>query len=187
MKNKYMHHSHLSERKFGEPLRLFTADLNAVRMAEVSGVSRQTAGALLARMRERIAGLAEAESPFTAGEIEIDESCFGARRVRGKRGRGAYGKTKVFGMLKRGDKAYTQAVRNRSAAEPAPIIKKLAPGDSTIYSDGRKAYGGLANAGYRRHYRVKNQDDVFANGGRTRTAWRTSGASQRRGRRGSGA
>jgi DNA-binding CsgD family transcriptional regulator len=60
MKNKYMHHSHLSERKFRELLRLFAADPNAVQMAEISGVSRQTVSTLLARMRERI------------GEIEID-------------------------------------------------------------------------------------------------------------------
>lgn len=35
------------------------------------------------------------------GEIECDESYFGAKRVRGKRGRGAAGKTPVFGLLKR--------------------------------------------------------------------------------------
>jgi hypothetical protein len=47
MKNKYMHHSHLSERKFRELLRLFAAYLNAVQMAEISGVSRQTVSTLL--------------------------------------------------------------------------------------------------------------------------------------------
>ena len=31
------------------------------------------------------------------GEIEIDESYFGVKRVRGKRGRGANGKVPVFG------------------------------------------------------------------------------------------
>ena len=30
------------------------------------------------------------------GEIEIDESYFGSKRVRGKRGRGAANKTPVF-------------------------------------------------------------------------------------------
>ena len=34
------------------------------------------------------------------GEVEVDESYFGARRVRGKRGRGARGKTPVVGLLK---------------------------------------------------------------------------------------
>ena len=91
-------------------------------------------------------------------------TCFGAKRVRGKRGRGAGGKTKVFGMKKRGDKVYTQIVNNCSAGELVPIIKKLAPSDSTIYSDEWKAYDGLVNAGYKKHYRVTHSEDVFANG-----------------------
>ncbi len=34
-------------------------------------------------------------------EIEVDESYFRARRVKGKRGRWTHGKTIVFGLLKR--------------------------------------------------------------------------------------
>jgi hypothetical protein len=92
MKNKYMRRSHLSERKFRELLRLFAADLNVVQMAEISGVSRQTVSALLARVRERQVRLAEEESPFTVGEIEIEieigGSYFGAKRCA-ERGTGA--------------------------------------------------------------------------------------------------
>ena len=90
-------------------------------------------------LRERITELAEKESYFQTGEIEIDESYFGARRVRGKRGRGAAGKMKVFGMKKRGDRVYTQVVENCSAAKLVPIIKKLAPDDSPISHSLRKA------------------------------------------------
>ena len=32
---------------------------------------------------------------------KFDKSYFGAKRIRGKRGRGAVGKTPVFGLLKR--------------------------------------------------------------------------------------
>jgi hypothetical protein len=42
--------------------------------------------------------------------IEVDESYFGAWRVRGKRSRGTLGKTIVLGLLKRGDKVYTEIV-----------------------------------------------------------------------------
>lgn len=35
------------------------------------------------------------------GVVEVDESLFGPRRVKGKRGRGAYGKTTVFGIFER--------------------------------------------------------------------------------------
>ena len=51
------------------------------------------------------------------GEIKIDESYFGAKRIRGKRGRGASGKTPVFGLLKRNGKVYTQIVKNCSAKQ----------------------------------------------------------------------
>lgn len=51
-------------------------------------------------MRIRLGQSCEAASPL-AGETEDDESYFGVRRVRGQRGRGALGKTIVFGWLKR--------------------------------------------------------------------------------------
>jgi hypothetical protein len=38
--------------------------------------------------------------------LEADESYFGPQRVRGRCGRGAGGKTIVFGLFKRGDTVY---------------------------------------------------------------------------------
>ena len=55
-------------------------------------ISRQTVDKFYAMFRERIAELCEAESPFANGEIELDESYFGARRILGIRDRGAKGK-----------------------------------------------------------------------------------------------
>ena len=40
------------------------------------------------------------------GEVEVDESYFGGKR-KDKRGRGASGKTPVFGLLKRNGKVHT--------------------------------------------------------------------------------
>ena len=61
-------------------------------------------------IRLRILELSMIQSALSVGQIEVDESYFGARRVHGKRGRGARGKTIVFGLLKRGDKVYTEIV-----------------------------------------------------------------------------
>jgi transposase len=36
----------------------------------------------------------------------LDESYFGAKRVRGKKGRGEAGKTPVFGLLKRDGRSF---------------------------------------------------------------------------------
>jgi len=52
------------------------------------------------KLRIRIAQVCNASSPLF-GEVEVDESYFGARRVRGKKGRGAGGKPIVFGILER--------------------------------------------------------------------------------------
>ncbi len=66
-----------------------------------------TINKLFDKIRERIAEDCETNNLLDKGEIELDESYFGAKRVREKRGRGAKGKIPVFGMLKRNGKVYT--------------------------------------------------------------------------------
>ena len=112
-----------------------------------------------------------------SGEIEIDESYFGAKRVRGKRGRGAANKTPVFGMLKRDGKVYTQIVKNCFASELIPILSQYSELDSsTIYSDCWKAYDGLVDYEALAHYRVKHSKNEFANGKNHINGIRISGA-----------
>ncbi len=161
MSNKYFFRAKISDAKFRTILRLFCLDMEAKKTAEFAGLNQDTVNNVYAKLRERIAELCEAESPFTNGEVELDESYFGARRVRGIQGRGAKGKIPVFGMLKRGDKVYTQVVKNCSVSELLPIIKGKADTDAVIYSDGFKTYDGLVNYGYKKHYRVKHGENEF--------------------------
>ena len=65
------------------------------------------------KLRIRVAQVCDASLPFS-GEVEVDKSYFGARRVRGKKGRGAGGKTIVFGILERQGKVYTEIVPDAS-------------------------------------------------------------------------
>ena len=123
MRNKYMKNAKISEAEFRQILKLFSLEMEATKIAEFIGLNRVTVNRILSKIRERIAEICEAESPFKNGEVELDESYFGARHVRGVRGRGAKGKIPVFGMLKRGDKIYTQIVKNCSMSELIPIIK----------------------------------------------------------------
>ena len=111
--NKYYRRSHISEAKFREVIRLFAEDLPASKIASISGVSRVSINKLLFKIRCRLAVICEAASPLT-GEVEVDESYFGPRRVRGKRGRGAGGKTIVFGVLKRNGYVYPEIVPDAS-------------------------------------------------------------------------
>lgn len=90
-KNRYVKNSRLSERKFRELPRLFRADAAALSAASPTGLNRDTANRHHGMLRARIAEICEADSPFD-GEVEADESHFGARRARGARGRGAAGR-----------------------------------------------------------------------------------------------
>jgi transposase len=164
MSNKYIYHSKISEKKFREIIRYFSHDIEATKIASLTGISRPTINKILKAVRKRIAVFCESESPFETGEIEIDESYFGARRVRGIRGRGARGKHIVFGLIKRGGNVYTQVVTNCSAAELLPIIRKRVAEESVVYTDGFKTYDGLVDLGYKKHHRIKHGQNEFAHG-----------------------
>ncbi|MBR5950150.1 MAG: IS1595 family transposase, partial [Actinomycetaceae bacterium] len=82
-KNRYVNMTHISERKFRELLRYFCADIPALTAADLTGLNRNTVNRFYKLFRVRIMELCEQESPFT-GEVEVDESYFGAKRVRGK-------------------------------------------------------------------------------------------------------
>ena len=163
MKNKYCYRSHISERKFREVLRYFCADLEAKKIAKLSKISLPTINKIVSNLREIIFTECEKASPPLKGEVEVDESYFGAKRVRGKRGRGAGKKIPVFGLLKRNGKVYTQIVSNCSRATLQAIIKERVALNSTIHSDGWKSYDGLVDLGFRKHYRVRHSHNEFAN------------------------
>jgi len=163
MQNKYANRSRISEKKFREIVKYFSMDLEATKIAELSGVSRQTINKYLNAMRERIADFCAKESPFS-GEIEVDESYFGARRVRGKRGRGAAGKTIVFGLLKRAGKVYTEIVPDCSRDTLQSIIRGKIDAESVIHSDGWRGYNGLVDLGYKKHFRVNHGKNEFVRG-----------------------
>jgi len=69
-----------------------------------------------------IAQLCDTSSPFS-GAVEVDELYFGNRRVRGKKDRGAKGKTMVLGILERRGKVYTEIVPNASKKPLQAVIR----------------------------------------------------------------
>lgn len=144
-------------------MRLFCNDLPATKTAEILGLNRKTADRYYDLFRAKIMHASISEMQAVIGEFEVDESYFGARRVRGKRGRGAAGKTPVFGLLKRNGKVYVSVVQNCSKEELLPIIQGQILEGSVIHSDGWKAYDGLILNGYD-HYRVFHSANEFARG-----------------------
>jgi len=162
MKNKYCNRSRISEAKFREIIKYFSLDLEAKKISILTGVSEQTLTKYFYKIREKLVEFCEDEAKFS-GIVEVDESYFGAKRVRGKRGRGASGKIPVFGILKRDGKVFTQIVKGCSRKDLMPIIKGKILEGSTINSDGWKAYDGLILDGYK-HHRVYHSHNEFARG-----------------------
>lgn len=162
MKNRYCKSSKLSERKFRELVKYFSADLTATQIAQLSGINRNTVNRYLRLIRNRLVAHCEEWRPM-CGVIEVDESWFGAKRVKGKRGRGAYGKTTVFGIHERNGMVYTEIVPDCSKATLQGIIRGKVDVSSVINSDGWRGYNGLVDIGYG-HFRVDHSKDEFARG-----------------------
>jgi len=160
-RNRYIARSHLSEAKVRQIVRLFAMDLEATKIAALTGVSRRVINRILTQVRARMAAASEAQGPLR-GTVEVDESYFGPSRRRGKRGRGAPGKTIVFGVLKRQGHVYTQIVPNVKRATLRAIIRGRVALKSIVHSDSYIAYQGLVDLGYQKHFRVRHHDHEFA-------------------------
>ena len=162
-KNKYANRSKISEKKFREIVKYFSMDLEATKISKLTGVNRNTINRYLKEIRKKIFEYCQKESPFF-GEVEVDESYFGGKRIKGKRGRGAGGKTIVFGLLKRNGKVYTEIVPDCSRATLQAIIRGKVDPETVIHSDGWRGYNGLVDLGYKKHFRVDHGKDEFVRG-----------------------
>jgi transposase-like protein len=162
--NRYYRRSKISERKFRQLVSHFALDLTASDVAYLTGLSRRSVTSIFLKIRERISQECERASPFSRCEVEVDESYFGARRVRGKRGRGASGKTIVFGIFKRNGSVYTEIVADCKKATLQAIIRGRVCLEAVINSDGWRGYGGLVDVGYAKHYRVNHGTNEFVRG-----------------------
>ena len=85
----HRYRTRISKRQFRRILRLFAPDLKAVQIAALTRLSRVSINRHLTALRQRMARLCEQAAPMS-GEIEVDESYFGARRAKGKHGRGEW-------------------------------------------------------------------------------------------------
>ena len=136
--------------------------LTALQAAALSGLNRNTVNRLYRALRERMLLACEAQRPLF-GVVEVDESFFGARRVKGRRGRGAYGKTVVFGIFERHGHVYTEIVSDCSKPTLQGIIRGRVDARTVINSDGWCGYNGLVDLGYG-HVRVDHGKDEFTKG-----------------------
>ncbi|OOR93340.1 IS1595 family transposase [Glaesserella parasuis] len=153
-----MRKSRLSQHKQNKLIELFVVGVTARTAAELVNVNKTTAAYYFYRLRLLIYQNSPHMEMFE-GEIEADESYFGGTH-KGKRGRGAVGKTAVFGLLKRDGKVYTVVVPNIQSATLLPIIREKVKPDSIVYTDFYRSYDVLDLSEFN-HFRI-NHSTHFA-------------------------
>lgn len=156
----------ISGYKVGKILKHFVVDVEASKTADLLGLNRKTIDEYYNLFRRLI--YIEQKQAFArlTGVIELDESYFGARRIRGlhiklKRGRGTR-KQPVFGIYQRDGRVYTEIVPNCSGATLQTIIEHTVSINAEINSDGWRGYDGLVDVGYDKHYRVNHGNNEFS-------------------------
>ena len=154
---------HISRQKYSIIFNSFIADIPALTAAKIAQVNRKTADRYYSMFRQAILqdALKERQNINLENGVEVDESYFGPRRVRGKRGRGAGRKIIILGLLKRKGSIYTQIIPNAQRQSVMPIIRQVVSAGSDIYTDGWRSYDALAVYGYN-HKKVRHDKDEFA-------------------------
>ena len=143
---------------------LFTTSRHGVPAKELQrqlGVTYKTAWRMGHEIRKYMANV-DGDPPL-GGHVEADETYIGGRRSGGKRGRGAPGKTAVFGMVERGGDVMTRVVPNvRRATLERHILENITDG-AIVSTDELTSYGKIARFGYK-HGTVNHSADQWVNG-----------------------
>ena len=139
LQKRLLRRQRISRSKFSLIVRYFCEDLTAWETSNLVRLNRHTVEKYFTLFRKLVFKESlRGEKLF--GEVEVDESYFGATRVRGRKGRGAGGKIPVVGLLKRNGRVYTKIVTDCTREELMPVIKGRVLEGSTVYTDGWKSY-----------------------------------------------
>ena len=103
---------------------MYCADVDVKTASKLTGLKEDAARSLYGLLRAPGWWKWPKAKPLLLhGNAEVDESYFGPRRVRGRRGRGSGRKVAVIGLLKRKGKVLCSPVMNCSKAELIEVIR----------------------------------------------------------------
>lgn len=147
-------------------IKLFELELSARKISQQVGLSYPTVLKALGVIRMAIVANSD-DYDLLQGEVEMDETYFGGRR-KGKRGRGAFNKVPVFGILERKGVAKIEVVKNVRAETLLHLTVKTVRRGSIVYTDKFKSYDTLMFCGYRHlqidHKKKFSSGKVYING-----------------------
>ena len=131
----------------------FYLEVSARKCSYELKLSYNTVAKRYSTYRKAIVKYTEQEFKKLHGSVETDESYFGGKR-KGNRGRGAFNKQAVFGILERSGRVYTTVINDVSAETLFEHIKQKTRKGSVFYTDDFKSYKDLKQ--YGKHNRIKH-------------------------------
>lgn len=117
--------------------------ISAKQIERETGVTYKTAW----RMCKQIRHMLFEDMPPFKGDVEMDESYFGGRK-HGKRGRGAAGKTAVFGIVQREGMVEARVVPNVRRKSILPLVESNVHKSAHVFTDEMHTYKALPSMGY---------------------------------------
>ena len=142
----------------------FCLDLTSTQTSRLLNLNRNTTNRYFNIFRKAIYRHQLSERELFVGEVEIDESYFGPKRIPGKtskKGRGTH-KQPVFGIFERNGRVYTEIIPDCSLRTLRKVISGKIDLSSTIYSDSWRGYDGLVDVGFDKHFRINHKKDEFS-------------------------
>ena len=137
----------------------FVEQRPAYQVALEHGVSYPVVTRVFRTIRELLYHQCELEGKRLSGDIEIDEAYFGGRR-KGKRGRGAAGKSVVLGLLERQGQVYTRVVDSITAEQLMEVIRAKTRKGSVYHTDTFTSYNSLHQFG--KHLKVNHDKTLVS-------------------------
>jgi len=163
MKNKYIKVSHISELKFREIVKLFSKDLSATQIAEITGLNRNTINRYLMLFRERIVIICNEDSPLF-DKIEMNEFAYRSSKIYEKKKRDTRDKIIVFGLLKIEGKVYTKIIPNVTKSTLQKIVQGKINPDNVVHSSSWHGHHGFVGVGCNKHFRMYHNKNKFVKG-----------------------
>jgi transposase len=165
--NRWLNRLKISPKTWLWILKLFELEVSARKIAKQVGISYPTALKAVNMIRTAIVAQTPEADELLQGEIEMDETYFGGRR-KGKRGRGAFNKVPVFGILERKGVVKVSVVSDVTAESLLNMTVRMVRRGSIVYTDKFRSYDALMFCGYR-HLRIDHgkrfsRGKVYING-----------------------